>query len=97
MISEFLEMEDFLERFSDTTDPDTGGPGFSNVRSGTIVGLLSIGTLVGALVAAPIADKFGRRISITFWNIIFAVGLIIQIVTDRSWVQVRFSYKSIQW
>ena len=41
-ISGFLEMPDFLRRFSDTTDPDTGGPAFSNGRSGTIVALVKI-------------------------------------------------------
>ncbi|PSK34979.1 Hexose transporter 2 [Elsinoe australis] len=82
-ISGFLEMDDFLRRFSDTTGED--GPAFSNVRSGTIVGLLSIGTLLGAIIAAPIADKFGRRISIVFWNIIFCVGVIVQIQTSTRW------------
>jgi hypothetical protein len=40
-ISGFLEMPDFLNRFSDTTDPETGKPAFTNGRSGTIVGLVS--------------------------------------------------------
>jgi SP family sugar:H+ symporter-like MFS transporter len=40
-ISGFLEMDDFLRRFGDTTNPETGGPAFSNGRSGTIVGLVS--------------------------------------------------------
>lgn len=40
-ISGFLEMPDFLKRFADSTDPDTGAPKFSNGRSGTIVGLVS--------------------------------------------------------
>lgn len=62
-ISGFLEMEDFLRRFHSSGDsPDTYA--FSDVRSGTIVGLLSIGTLIGALGSAPIADAFGRRICI---------------------------------
>ena len=38
-ISGFLEMPDFLARFSDTTK--NGEPAFSNVRSGLIVGLVS--------------------------------------------------------
>ncbi|KAF2085877.1 general substrate transporter [Saccharata proteae CBS 121410] len=86
-ISGFLEMDDFLSRFGNTTDSD-GNPAFTNVRSGTIVGLLSIGTLLGALVAAPIADKFGRKYSIMFWNLIFIVGVIVQIVTDHKWYQI---------
>lgn len=49
-------MPDFLQRFGEL-QPD-GSYGFSTVRSGLIVGLLSIGTLVGALIAAPFADKF---------------------------------------
>lgn len=63
-------MEDFLERFGDTTN-EQGGPAFSKVRSGTIVGLLSIGTLIGAIIGAPIADALGRKLAIVFWNIIF--------------------------
>jgi len=87
-ISGFLEMDDFLKRFGDTTDPDTGAPAFSKVRSGTIVGLLSIGTLIGAIVGAPIADAFGRKLAIVFWNIIFCVGVVIQMTTLTTWYQV---------
>jgi len=87
-ISGFLEMPDFLARFADTTNPKTGAPAFTNGRSGTIVALLSIGTLLGALFAAPIADKFGRKPSITFWCLIFCVGVIVQITTEHKWYQV---------
>lgn len=78
-------MPNFLDTFADTTKD--GQPAFSNGRSGTIVGLLSIGTLIGALAAAPIADRFGRRYSIVFWNLVFCVGLIVQITTDSKWYQ----------
>ncbi|RDI83491.1 hypothetical protein Vi05172_g6733 [Venturia inaequalis] len=84
-ISGFLEMPNFLNTFADTTK--NGQPAFSNSRSGTIVGLLSIGTLIGALIAAPVADKFGRRYSIVFWNLVFCVGLIVQITTGSKWYQ----------
>ncbi|OCK75994.1 general substrate transporter [Lepidopterella palustris CBS 459.81] len=87
-ISGFLEMSNFLARFADTTNPKTGDPALTNSRSGTIVALLSIGTLLGALFAAPIADKFGRKPSITFWCIIFCVGVIVQIATGDKWYQV---------
>lgn len=53
-------MKDFLRHFADTTKD--GNPEFSNTRKGTIVGLLSIGNLIGALAAAPIADRIGRRL-----------------------------------
>ncbi|ORY09393.1 and other transporter-domain-containing protein [Clohesyomyces aquaticus] len=87
-ISGFLEMRDFLDRFADTTNPKTGELAFTNGRSGTIVALLSIGTLLGALIAAPVADKFGRKLSITFWCMVFCVGVIIQIATVDKWYQV---------
>lgn len=42
-ISGFLEMPDFLRRFHDQVDPQTGALSFSNSRSGTIVGLVCFG------------------------------------------------------
>lgn len=79
-------MPDFLEKFADiqTTNP----PSFSNVREGLIVAILSIGTLIGAIVAGPVADKVGRKKSIVLWCIIFIVGVVIQIATARSWIQI---------
>jgi SP family sugar:H+ symporter-like MFS transporter len=86
-------MPDFLRKFADNYTPPSpespnGEYSFSNVRSGLIVALLSIGTLVGALIAAPVSDKFGRKYSIVFWNIIFCVGVIVQITTGHKWYQV---------
>jgi SP family sugar:H+ symporter-like MFS transporter len=65
--------------------------GFSTVRSGLIVGMLSIGSLFGALVAGPIANTklLGRKYSFCFWNVIFCVGVIVQIIsTGPHWYQV---------
>ncbi|OAK96052.1 general substrate transporter [Phaeosphaeriaceae sp. SRC1lsM3a] len=86
-ISGFLEMPDFLEKFADQTDAE-GKLSFSNWKSGLIVALLSIGTLMGALIAAPVADKFGRKYTIIFWNIVFCVGVIVQITTTTTWYQI---------
>jgi SP family sugar:H+ symporter-like MFS transporter len=92
MISGMLEMEDFLKRFHDLgVQPDKNLPdpyAFTNVRAGTIVALLSIGTLLGALLSAPVADTFGRKICIIFWNIVFIVGMIVQIATETAWYQI---------
>ncbi|RMZ87062.1 hypothetical protein DV736_g5710, partial [Chaetothyriales sp. CBS 134916] len=85
-ISGFLEMPDFLARFGQTNSH--GEHYFSDVRSGLIVALLSIGTLIGALVGAPVADKIGRRRSISVWCVIVSVGFIVQISADTAWYQV---------
>ncbi|EAT82204.2 hypothetical protein SNOG_10810 [Parastagonospora nodorum SN15] len=85
-ISGFLEMKDFLRRFGQQRSDGTYY--FSNVRSGLIVALLSIGTLFGALVAAPIADRIGRKYSIAWWCMIVNVGIIVQISSTDKWYQV---------
>ncbi|EXJ64253.1 MFS transporter, SP family, sugar:H+ symporter [Cladophialophora yegresii CBS 114405] len=85
-ISGFLAMPDFLERFGQRHSDGT--PYFSNVRSGLIVSLLSIGTLIGALVAGFVADVIGRRLSVTFWCVVFSVGTIVMISAEHHWYQV---------
>ncbi|KAF2766374.1 hypothetical protein EJ03DRAFT_330105 [Teratosphaeria nubilosa] len=79
-ISGFLEMPDFIDRFG-------SNGAFTNARSGSITGLLSIGSLLGALLSAPIADIFGRKICVIVWNVVFVCGVIIQIASVTSWVQ----------
>jgi len=89
-ISGFLQMQVFLERFGTPTAVDATnqyGYHFSNVRSGLIVGMLSIGTLVGCLSAGPLANKFGRRTCIPYWCLIFCIGVTIQMaVASGEWV-----------
>ena len=79
-------MPDFLARFGQTHSDGTNY--FSNVRSGLIVAMLSIGTLFGALLGGPLADLIGRRPSIVFWNVIFCVGNIVMISSTEKWYQI---------
>jgi SP family sugar:H+ symporter-like MFS transporter len=79
-------MPDFLDRFGETGS--NGEKEFGTVRSGLIVALLSIGTLIGALVAAPVSDRIGRKFSISGWTWIIAIGFVIQISSNRNWVQI---------
>lgn len=76
-ISGFQEMDNYLQRYGELKA--NGKYEFSDTRSGLIVGLLSIGTLIGALCAAPVADFLGRKWSITIWCIVLNIGLIVQI------------------
>lgn len=39
-------------------------------------------------MAAPIADRVGRKLSMTLWSLIHIVGIIVQIATDDKWYQV---------
>ncbi|PGH04542.1 hypothetical protein AJ79_07068 [Helicocarpus griseus UAMH5409] len=79
-ISGILEMQDFLQRFGER-EP-SGEYYFSNVRAGLIVALLSVGTLMGALAAAPVADKLGRKWSISTWCGVLVVGIIVQMTSE---------------
>jgi hypothetical protein len=64
-ISDILVMDDFKRRFATCAVPGVLTTcKFSTVRSGLIVSLLSVGTLVGALAGAPFV--FTCLVSISF-------------------------------
>ncbi|GAW06951.1 general substrate transporter [Lentinula edodes] len=80
-ISDILLMPDFLLRFADcssgaTLATATDTCSFTDVRSGLIVALLSIGTLAGALMGAPIADFLGRRYAMVVECGVFIIGVL---------------------
>jgi SP family sugar:H+ symporter-like MFS transporter len=88
-ISDMLLMEDFKLRFATCSNPsDPNTCAFSVVRAGLIVSLLSIGTLSGALMGAPVADKLGRRKAMILECGVFAIGVVIQLCSFHVWQQV---------
>ncbi|KAL7340769.1 general substrate transporter [Rhodotorula toruloides] len=87
-ISDFLQMNDFKRRFASCPDLNALDTcEFSNVRSGLIVSLLSIGTLFGALFGAAIADRLGRKKAIVVDNIVLIIGVVVQISSVSAWYQ----------
>ena len=67
--------DDFSTGFVDTD----GKPGISPKQVSLIVAMLSAGTAVGALMAAPLGDRLGRRLSLICAIGIFCIGAIFQV------------------
>ncbi len=78
-------MTDYLDRFGNI-EPD-GSRTFSAARQGTIVGLLSVGALLGALIAGQAADRIGRRMTISIAAFFTCLGVIIEISSSTHWIQ----------
>jgi MFS family permease len=59
-------------------DPKDHYQNVSPAQSSQIVSILSAGTFSGALLAAPLGDKLGRRISLIIAVAIFSFGVMLQ-------------------
>ncbi|KAK5071474.1 hexose transporter hxt5 [Lithohypha guttulata] len=79
-ISGFLQMDNFLYQFADNRETLE----LSDIRTGLIVAMLSIGTLIGALIAGPVANnrRLGRKYSICLWCVVFCLGNVFQIAAQ---------------
>ncbi|OAA72000.1 General substrate transporter [Akanthomyces lecanii RCEF 1005] len=84
-ISGFFPMTDYSRRFGQRND--NGQYEFSAARQGTIVGLVSIGALIGALIAGKMADMLGRRLAISISAFFTCIGTVIEISSSTHWVQ----------
>lgn len=85
-ISGIQEMDDFKMRFA--TESNNGKPEFNKWLIGLIVSMLSIGTAIGSLMGAVLADRLGRRYAMVVEVIIFNIGVIIQVTSETAWYQV---------
>jgi MFS family permease len=75
-------MKAFRKQFSTGyIDPKDHEYNVSPGQSATIVAILSAGTFFGALLAAPLGDKLGRRISLIIAVGVFAFGVLLQTIS----------------
>ncbi|KAI1810124.1 general substrate transporter [Poronia punctata] len=86
-ISGYFQMADYARRFGNEPQTSAMSTPFSAARQGTIVGLLAVGCLVGALIAGPMATKLGRRLSISVAALFSCVGIIVEISSEYKWYQ----------
>ena len=70
-------MKDWLCTFG-KLNTTTGVCAITSSQQSLVVSILSAGTFFGALFAAPVADFMGRRWSVVFAVLIFAVGVAMQ-------------------
>ncbi|PKS12434.1 hypothetical protein jhhlp_000640 [Lomentospora prolificans] len=84
-ISGFFLMKDYGRRFGEPVGDGTYE--FSAARQGAIVGLLSVGCLIGALISGKLADIIGRKPAISATALWACVGTIIEISSSTHWVQ----------
>ena len=79
-INGILAMESFKAQFSTGyIDEDTGTLSISPSQISLIVATLSLGTVLGALLAAPVGDHWGRRRSLIGAIGVFCFGAIFQV------------------
>jgi MFS family permease len=72
-------METFKHDFTTGYTYDNGRPGMYPNQVSLIVAMLSAGTAIGALLSAPIGDRWGRRLSLIFAIGVFCIGAIFQV------------------
>lgn len=83
-INGILAMKAFRNQFSTGyIDPTDNEPNISPTQSSQIVAILSAGTFFGALLAAPMGDRLGRRVPLVIAVGIFAFGVLLQTVAKN--------------
>ncbi|KAK9319848.1 general substrate transporter [Lipomyces orientalis] len=75
VISGVLIMHNFVKHFPSLTNDAT--------LQGWVVSIMTLGAMFGAFVNGPISDRFSRRWSILYANIVFIIGSVIQCSAER--------------
>jgi MFS family permease len=82
-INGILAMDAFTKHFNTGyVDVSSKGYALSPSQTAIIVAILSAGTAIGALIAAPCADAIGRRLSLLISVGVFCFGVIFQVCAD---------------
>lgn len=85
-VSGFIIMDDFMNRFAENRG--LGVYAWSQTREGLIVGMVSIGALIGALIAGPLGNGIGRKKSMIGICFVYFVGNTISITAQHAWYQI---------
>ncbi|CAO1626714.1 unnamed protein product [Parajaminaea phylloscopi] len=92
VIGGLIQMQSFARVFgryydnvpsNPTTEPAKPGWAVSTRDRSLVVSVLSIGTFVGALSAAPLGDAVGRRMGFIIAIFVFTLGIIVQCTADH--------------
>lgn len=75
--------DQFSTGFTDNIDGKNNQPDFTAGQKALIVSILSAGTFFGALFAAPVADKIGRRYGLMVSCVIFIIGALLQVASNN--------------
>ena len=78
-INGILAMDSFKDTFSTGYRNTRGRLAITPSQTAIIVAILSAGTVLGALLAAPAGDYFGRRKSLIAAVTVFNFGVIFQV------------------
>lgn len=76
-------MRAFRDQFSTGHRDQNGNLDITPSQSALVVAILSAGTACGALLAAPLGDKLGRRMSLIISVMIFCCGVLLQTCAMR--------------
>ena len=76
-------MKSFKNQFNTGYVDHDGNLEISPSQISIIVAILSAGTVAGALIAAPVGDWIGRRMSLIVSIAVFCFGVIFQVCASR--------------
>jgi MFS family permease len=72
VISGVITMSNFIIAFGDRASLARGS--LTSAISGSIVGVMSVGCFIGALLAGQASDRFSRKYSIVLFSAIFIIS-----------------------